>query len=123
MNQSTFILGAPDGVELHVYRWLPAGAPKAVVQIAHGLAEHGARYARLAEALTGTGYAVYANDHRGHGHTAKTPSQLGFFAERDAWHKRLDDLLLLNRHIAIVHPGAPLLLPVHSIAVTMSQHL
>jgi alpha-beta hydrolase superfamily lysophospholipase len=121
MNQSTFILRAPDGVELHVYRWLPAGAPKAVVQIAHGLAEHGARYARLAEALTGAGYAVYANDHRGHGHTAKTPAQLGFFAERDGWRKCLDDLWLLNRHIATVHPGAPVLLLGHSMGSTMAQ--
>jgi alpha-beta hydrolase superfamily lysophospholipase len=121
MSQSTFILGASDGVEVFVRRWLPGGPPKAVVQIAHGLAEHSERYARLAKALTGAAYAVYANDHRGHGQTAKTPAQLGFFAERDGWRKCLDDLWMLNRHIASEHPGAPIFLFGHSMGSTMAQ--
>src|SRR3569623_1169273 len=33
--------------------WSPHGTPRAALMIVHGLAEHGARYARLAEALTG----------------------------------------------------------------------
>ena len=44
------------------------GPFKAAIQIAHGLAEHAARYDRLAQALTYAGYVVYASDHRGHGH-------------------------------------------------------
>ena len=47
-------------------------APKAVVQIAHGMAEHAGRYARLAAALIAAGYAVYAHDQRGHGKTARS---------------------------------------------------
>ena len=94
MQASTFTLATPDGVSLFVYRWLPDGPPKAVVQIAHGLAEHAARYARVAEALTRAGYAVYADDHRGHGRTARTPDELGLFAERDGWKKCIDDLWL-----------------------------
>ena len=42
MQASTFRLEAPDGVSILVHRWLPDTPPKAVVQIAHGLAEHGA---------------------------------------------------------------------------------
>ncbi|HEY2913821.1 MAG TPA: alpha/beta hydrolase, partial [Candidatus Angelobacter sp.] len=76
----TFTLATPDGIDLFVYCWLPAGRPKAVIQIAHGLAEHAARYARVAGALTSAGYAVYANDHRGHGRTVKSAKDLGFFA-------------------------------------------
>jgi alpha-beta hydrolase superfamily lysophospholipase len=121
MNQSTFTLRAPDGVELFVRRWLPGGAPKAVVQIVHGLAEHSARYARLAEALTSDGYGVYANDHRGHGHTAKTQAELGFLADRDGWRKCLDDLRLVNRRIAAEHPDAPIFLLGHSMGSTMAQ--
>jgi alpha-beta hydrolase superfamily lysophospholipase len=43
MQASTFTLDALDGLPLFVYRWLPEQAPKAVVQIAHGWAEHAAR--------------------------------------------------------------------------------
>lgn len=121
MSQSTFILKASDGVDVFVRRWLPAQSPKAVLQIAHGLAEHSQRYSRLAEALTGKAYAVYANDHRGHGHTVKTPAQLGFFAERDGWRKCLDDLWNLNRHITGEHPSTPIILFGHSMGSTMAQ--
>ena len=51
-----------------------------IVQIAHGLAEHSARYARLAAALNAAGYGAYANDHRGHGPMA-APADLGHFAD------------------------------------------
>jgi alpha-beta hydrolase superfamily lysophospholipase len=91
-----------------------------VVQIAHGIAEHGWRYARLAGALTRAGYAVYANDHRGHGRTAPAPEDLGFFAERDGWRKCLDDLWMLNRRIASEHPGLPIVLLGHSMARTVA---
>ena len=122
MQASTFTLATPDGVSLFIYRWLPDGPPKAVVQIAHGLAEHAARYARVAEALTRAGYAVYADDHRGHGRTARTPDELGLFAERDGWKKCIDDLWLINRRIAADHPGVPIVLLGHSLGSFMVQY-
>jgi alpha-beta hydrolase superfamily lysophospholipase len=121
MQPSNFMLTAADGVDLFVYRWLPKRAPKAAVQIAHGMAEHAVRYARLAESLTKAGYAVYANDHHGHGRTAKTPEMLGFIAERGAWQTCIDDLWLLNRCIAAEHPGLPVILLGHSMGATMAQ--
>ena len=74
VRSSTFTLASSDGVAVFVYRWLPEAAPKAAVQIAHGLVEHAGRYTRLAKALTRAGYAVYAGDHRGHGRTASADS-------------------------------------------------
>jgi alpha-beta hydrolase superfamily lysophospholipase len=118
---STFTLTTPDGVALFTYCWLPNGRPKAVVQIAHGLAEHAARYARLAAALNAAGYAVYANDHRGHGRTVKSAGDLGFFAERDGWRKCVGDLWQLNRHIAAAHPGLPIVLLGHSMGSTLAE--
>ena len=41
-----------------------------VVQISHGLAEHGERYDRFARVLNAAGFIVHAVDHRGHGRTA-----------------------------------------------------
>lgn len=119
--KQTFTLRTADGTELFVYRWLPPGPCKAVVQIAHGLAEHAGRYARLAEALNAAGYAVYANDHRGHGRTCKNKDDLGFFAEHDGWRLCVDDLWMLNRHIATQHPGVPLVLLGHSMGATLAE--
>ena len=120
-HASTFTLTTPDGVDLFTYCWLPAEPSKAVVQIAHGLAEHAARYARLAAALNSVGYAVYANDHRGHGRTVKSAGDLGFFAERDGWQKCVDDLWQLNRHIAATHRRLPIVLLGHSMGATLVE--
>ena len=118
---STFTLVSADKVALFVYRWLPRAAPKAVIQIAHGLFEHAGRYARLAGALTRAGYAVYAGDHRGHGKTVSMPEDFGFLAERDGWRKCADDLWGLNQHIAADHPGLPIVLIGHSMGSFMAQ--
>ena len=119
---SPFTFVTDDGCALLVYRWLPAAAPKAVVQIAHGLVEHAGRYARLATALTRAGYAVYAGDHRGHGQTAPTPEDLGFFAQHGGWRKCVDDLWELNQRIATDHPCLPIVLIGHSMGSFMAQH-
>jgi alpha-beta hydrolase superfamily lysophospholipase len=50
--------------------WLPDEAPRAVVVVSHGLAEHGGRYSGLASRLVARGFAVYALDHRGHGRSS-----------------------------------------------------
>lgn len=79
MNADTFTLSRPDGATIHAYRWVPDGEPAAIVQIAHGMAEHAGRYERFARALTEAGYVVYAEDHRGHGRTGRAAT-LGHFA-------------------------------------------
>jgi alpha-beta hydrolase superfamily lysophospholipase len=57
-------------VYFDVYAPTPEGArPAAVVQLAHGVGEHAGRYRPLAEHLAANGYAVYADDHLGHGRT------------------------------------------------------
>jgi acylglycerol lipase len=55
------------GLRIHHRSWLPAGQPRGIVVIAHGFAEHGGRYTRVAERLVVEGVAVRAADHRGHG--------------------------------------------------------
>jgi alpha-beta hydrolase superfamily lysophospholipase len=85
-----------------------------VVQIAHGLAEHSARYARLAGALNAAGYGAYAFDLRGHG-PACAPGDLGHFADADGWTKSVDDLWTFNRLIASEQPGAPIVFLGHSL--------
>lgn len=121
MQPHQFQFRASDGAIIHVRRWLPDGPPRAVLQIAHGMAEHGGRYGRFAAALAGAGFACYASDHRGHGLTAARPEDLGFFAERDGWRRVLDDLWQLNRHIDAQHPGLPLIFFGHSMGSFLGQ--
>jgi alpha-beta hydrolase superfamily lysophospholipase len=123
MEATSFTLRAADGVEVFARRWAPEAAPKAAVQIAHGLAEHGARYVRLADALTGAGYVVYAGDHRGHGRTAARADDLGFFAARDGWATVLGDLWQVTRRIAGDHPDRPIVLIGHSMGSFLAQQL
>jgi len=59
--------------------WL-AENPRAVIQIAHGMAEHSGRYDDFAAALCSRGYSVVANDHTGHGLSAH--GTLGTFAQK-----------------------------------------
>ncbi|MDB5709119.1 MAG: hypothetical protein JWL96_1189 [Sphingomonas bacterium] len=101
-------------------RWSPEASPRAALMIAHGLAEHGARYARLAEALTGAGIVVYAHDHRGHG-PACPPADLAFFADRDSWRACLDDIDAVAQAIRAAHPGLPLVFFGHSMGSFMGQ--
>ena len=121
MPGSEFFFRADDGVRLLGRRWLPDGRPKAIVQIAHGLAEHSARYARLAAALTAADYGVYANDHRGHGPSCG-PAALGHFADADSWAKCVGDLWTFNRQIAAEQTGAPIVFFGHSMGSFLGQH-
>lgn len=66
-----------DSLELATYEWQVPDA-RGVVQVAHGLAEHAARYDRFAAALNAAGYTVRAADHRGHGASiVGTPGDFG----------------------------------------------
>ncbi|NMG39546.1 alpha/beta fold hydrolase [Chelativorans sp. ZYF759] len=70
MNAPTEILELPafQGASLHVRRHLATDA-RGIVQINHGLGEHGARYDGFARHLAHNGFHAYTIDHRGHGRT------------------------------------------------------
>ena len=52
---------------IYYQRWLPEGAPRAVLLVAHGFGEHSGRYQNLVDYFQPLDYAIYALDHRGHG--------------------------------------------------------
>ncbi|MDT0212432.1 alpha/beta hydrolase [Rothia sp. ARF10] len=120
MESSTIAVSAADGTPLHTYRWLPDGPPRAIVQISHGMAEHAGRYARFARALTDAGYAVYANDHRGHGLTGSA-SDRGHFADHDGWDTVVRDLGTVTEFAQTEHPGVPVVLFGHSMGAMLAR--
>jgi alpha-beta hydrolase superfamily lysophospholipase len=114
----TFTLTARDGKSISCVRWPASGAPRGVVQIAHGLGEHIARYDRPARALTAAGYVVYGNDHRGHGRT--DPDRTGDMGP-DGWNRVIDDARLLNERILHEQGGLPRILLGHSMGSMLAQ--
>ena len=103
-----------SGATLRIYVRRPAGAVRAVVQVNHGLAEHGARYLRFADFLAARGVATWAHDHRGHGHTTAPDAPLGTFARRDGAATVIADIGSVHDLIAAEHPGTPVILFGHS---------
>lgn len=114
------------GVTVHFYVWSPA-KPKAVLQLAHGLGEYAARYEYFAQSLVAAGYAVYADDHRGHGQTGLEQhggdySKLGKLGPGGI-RAAVDDLSHLTRIIKAEHPDLPVAFLGHSWGSLLGQRL
>ncbi|HDR03913.1 MAG TPA: alpha/beta hydrolase [Candidatus Marinimicrobia bacterium] len=61
--------------------WLPDAEPAAVLIINHGWAEHSGRYENIAQALLPAAFAIYAEDHQGHGQSAGKRAYIEKFAD------------------------------------------
>lgn len=118
MIASEFTFDTADKTQIKVYKWIPENvAVKGVVQIAHGMAEHAERYAHFAEFLTSQGFAVYANNHRGHGKN----SDMGFFASQNGWFIVVDDIHILSQLIAREYTDKPLFILGHSMGSLLTR--
>ena len=123
MKSVDFAFQTVDGANLHVSGWA-VEKPKAVVQVLHGMAEYGSRYARLAQALSAAGYTTYAHDHRGHGksipeggtHRATWPTATAGIASSKTAHG-------VNREIAKRNPRLPIIILGHSMGSFILQQL
>ncbi|MEO5653958.1 MAG: alpha/beta fold hydrolase [Marmoricola sp.] len=110
-----------DDIELAAYAWKEcAGEPRGVVQIAHGLAEHGARYDRLAQALNAAGFLVHATDHRGHGRSVESAERLGHFGA-PGFDGLIADISAYGRRLDEAYPELPLFLLAHSMGSFAAQ--
>jgi alpha-beta hydrolase superfamily lysophospholipase len=97
-----------DGLELKLLQW-PCESARGQVLIVHGLGEHAARHAWLAEQLQRAGWQVSAWDHRGHG---SSPGPRGDIPYPDAL---LDDLARVVDHVRPSADRRPLVLFGHSL--------
>ncbi|MGB8329037.1 MAG: lysophospholipase [Polyangiales bacterium] len=122
MKSADFSFQTIDGAKLQINGWA-IDQPKAVVQVLHGMAEYGSRYARLAQALAAAGYTTYAHDHRGHGKSIPEGSPPGHIADNDSWNRIVEDAHGVNREIAKRHPGLPIIILGHSMGSFMLQQL
>ncbi len=110
---------AADGTRVVTYAWSAVpGQPVGVVQIAHGLAEHGERYDRFAQALNAAGFLVHAVDHRGHGRTAD--GRLGDFGA-PGFAGLISDVAQFGAALRAQQPTLPLFLFGHSMGSFAAQ--
>lgn len=112
----TYPIHMSDGKTVFCRKWLPepGSKPVAVVQIAHGMAEHSGRYDWFAKQLCGKGMVVHAHDHRGHGLTESQSGHYGFFAESKGWDRAVTDIKELGDLIRKDYHGLPFFLFGHS---------
>lgn len=76
-----FYFPSKDGItQIHALEWIPEGAPKAVLQIVHGMVEHIERYDAFASYLAANGIYVTGHSHLGHGKSMISKEKMGYFA-------------------------------------------
>ena len=115
------------GVDIVFWEW-PVASPKAVVQLVHGIGEHSRRYDHVAKKLNSLGYAVYADDHRGHGQTGKGMVEAGVTKKQGLLGPGGMDAVLaevrqLTELIKSEHPGVKLVMLGHSWGSMLAQRL
>jgi alpha-beta hydrolase superfamily lysophospholipase len=98
-----------DDVSLFEQTWLPAGDPRGVVALVHGIGEHSDRYGYLVKRLNDSGFAVCALDNRGHGRSG------GVKGHVNTWADYREDLHVFMRYVIAKFPNIPVFLYGHSL--------
>lgn len=106
---------------IHALKCVPDSEPKAVVQIAHGIAEHIDRYRPFMSFLAENGYVAVGNDHLGHGKTISKPDEQGFFAETDGWDHVVADMDRLHDLMKKEYPSLPYVFFGHSMGSFLTR--
>lgn len=91
-----FRLNSFDGTEIACYLWDNVSEPFGIVQIAHGMGEHSARYEEFAAFLNSNGYIVIAEDHRGHGKTCGYDNR--GIVEGDSYNDTISDMIAVTNY-------------------------
>jgi alpha-beta hydrolase superfamily lysophospholipase len=121
VRERAFRFEGAQGADIAGFRWTDdTVTPHAVLQVAHGLGEHARRYRAPLEPLIAAGWAVYAEDHRGHGLTAAGPQDFGAFGQTGAA-LIVEDLRRLTSLARAEHPDLPLILLGHSLGSFFAQ--
>ncbi|MFW9852453.1 MAG: alpha/beta hydrolase [Candidatus Thorarchaeota archaeon] len=100
--------------KIYYQSWIPED-PKAIIQIVHGGVEHVGRYRHLVDYVTSSGFAVYGNDHRGHGKSEGRRNHIKSFDEY------VEDCYKLTELIKKEQKGKPIFLIGHSMGSLIGQ--
>lgn len=98
-------------------------APRAVVQIVHGIAEHIERYDDFMLFLAQNGIVAVGDDHLGHGKSVTEPDDLGFFNDINGWDHAVKDEGHLHDIVSAEYPGIPYIFFGHSMGSFLTRTL
>lgn len=135
VREEVTFASADGSSTIHACVWLPQGlperdgrpAPRAVIQLVHGMSEHVRRYDEFARYLCSRGAVVCGDDHIGHGRSAD-PSRHGCLPARGGVDALVGDEDQLRRLVAgRVAPQTPYVFFGHSMGsyitrVYLSRH-
>lgn len=93
---------------------------RAVLQIAHGMAEHSLPYLDFAKYMAGFGFAVAINDHLGHGKSVSTGGSFGYFGEGGC-QNLINDMHKLYEIMHAANPDLPYFLMGHSMGSFLAR--
>lgn len=115
-NFSEITFPSADGIhKIHAEIYTPrTKTALGVVQLAHGMTDYVGRYHALAEYLTERGFVFAGHAHLGHGKSAASPEELGFFAERGGADLVVEDMRRMNDVISETFPNLPIVVMGHS---------
>src|SRR5699024_8028715 len=120
MKHRTKYISSLDGQKIFLRIWDQVEKPIGIVQIIHGMAEHSGRYEKFAHFLNKKGYIVYADDHRGHGHSLTPEEVFGYIGE-DGFQNIVKDEQLISELIKKKYPKLPLFIFAHSFGSFIGQ--
>ncbi len=92
----------------------PHGEARAVIQLAHGMTDYVARYEWLADRMTEAGFVFAGHCHLGHGKSAGSEEDLGYFAEKDGIRYLVEDMHAMNGLLRARYAGLPVIVLGHS---------
>ena len=119
--QDFYFQSSTGRTSIHALKCVPDSKPRAVVQIAHGIAEHIDRYRPFMEFLADNGFVAAGNDHLGHGKSIRVPEEQGFFAEKDGWWRVVDDMDKLHDIMSKEYLELPYVLFGHSMGSFLTR--
>lgn len=108
-----------DGLMLYGLIEEPKKKPVGIVQISHGMAENKERYKDFMKFLSNHGYIAVIHDHRGHGKSAKTEDNFGYFDENKNILK--DELYEVTKFIKKKYPNLKITLFAHSMGSLVAR--
>ncbi|MDR1619546.1 MAG: lysophospholipase [Clostridiales bacterium] len=111
---------ATEVAHIHAKLYMPQ-APNAVVQLAHGMAEHMGRYHDFAAYLAHAGIAVALHDHAGHGKSMGEGYPGGYFGAQNGWSNLVADMKTLHGSVAARCNGLPYVLMGHSMGSFLTR--
>ena len=114
MKSDFYFESSDNKNKIHGVIWKPEGEIKAILQIAHGMAEYIERYDDFAGFLNAHGILVAGNDHLGHGYSAPSKKEFGYFTEKDGNGCLIEDLHHVTQKVKKDNPGVPYFLLGHS---------